>query len=66
MDLEKRWLTIKRKQNGYRVYTENDINKLKIIRTLRNPEEDEDIVTVCDKLLTSLDNAGKNAYSMLQ
>lgn len=87
--------TIKRKQNGYRVYTENDINKLKIIRTLRcanyslsailrmmntllknkeadikevinNPEEDEDIVTVCDKLLTSLDNAQKNAYSMLQ
>lgn len=88
-------LTIKRKQNGYRVYTENDINKLKIIRTLRcanyslsailrmmntllenkeadikevinNPEEDEDIVTVCDKLLTSLDNAQENAYSMLQ
>lgn len=87
--------TIKRKQNGYRVYTENDINKLKIIRTLRcanyslsailrmmntllenkeadikevinNPEEDEDIVTVCDKLLTSLDNAQENAYSMLQ
>ena len=87
--------TIKRKQNGYRVYTENDINKLKIIRTLRcanyslsailrmmntllknkeadikevinNPEDDEDIVTVCDKLLTSLDNAQKNAYSMLQ
>lgn len=86
--------TIKRKQNGYRVYTENDINKLKIIRTLRcanyslsailrmmntllenkeadikeviNNPKDDDIVTVCDKLLTSLDNAQKNAYSMLQ
>ena len=87
-------LTIKRKQNGYRVYTENDINKLKIIRTLRcanyslsailrmmntllenkeadikeviNNPKDDDIVTVCDKLLTSLDNAQENAYSMLQ
>lgn len=28
-------LTVKRKQNGYRVYTESDINRLKIIRTLR-------------------------------
>lgn len=86
--------TIKRKQNGYRVYTENDINKLKVIRTLRcanyslsailrmintllenkeadikeviNNPKDDDIVTVCDKLLTSLDNAQENAYSMLQ
>lgn len=28
-------LTIKRKQNGYRVYTDNDISLLKIIRSLR-------------------------------
>lgn len=83
-------LRVKRKQNGYRVYTEGDINRLKIIRTLRcanyslasilrmlcaisgeeeidirvvidNPQDDEDIVTACDKLLTSLDEAQKNA-----
>ena len=28
-------LTIKRKQNGYRVYSEQDIKRLKIIRSLR-------------------------------
>ncbi|MGN0701492.1 MAG: MerR family transcriptional regulator, partial [Oscillospiraceae bacterium] len=28
-------LTVKRKQNGYRVYDSNDINRLKIIRSLR-------------------------------
>jgi DNA-binding transcriptional MerR regulator len=39
MDILRNWemnclLTVKRKQNGYRVYTESDINRLKIIRTL--------------------------------
>ena len=28
-------LTVKRKENGYRVYTEDDIQRLKIIRTLK-------------------------------
>ena len=28
-------LTVKRKQNGYRVYTDEDIKRLKIIRSLR-------------------------------
>ena len=28
-------ITVKRKQNGYRVYDSNDINRLKIIRSLR-------------------------------
>lgn len=84
-----------RKQNGYRVYTESDISRLKIIRTLRcanyslsailrminaiseskeidirevinKPKEDEDIVTACDKLLTSLSDAEKNANSILE
>jgi DNA-binding transcriptional MerR regulator len=88
-------LTVKRKKNGYRVYTQEDISRLKIIRSLRcanyslsailrmlnslsrNPEADvrealetpresEDIVSVCDKLLTSLNNAGENARSMLE
>lgn len=40
MDALRNWemnglLTIKRKQNGYRVYTEDDIRRLKIIRSLR-------------------------------
>lgn len=40
MDTLRNWemnglLAVKRKQNGYRVYTESDINRLKIIRTLR-------------------------------
>ncbi|MDC4240311.1 MerR family transcriptional regulator [Clostridium tertium] len=88
-------LSIKRKENGYRVYTNSDIKKLKIIRTLRcanyslasilrminaisnssevdikevinTPDNNEDIVTACDKLLTSLNNAEKNANVILK
>ncbi|MBS6500107.1 MAG: MerR family transcriptional regulator [Clostridium sp.] len=88
-------LSIKRKKNGYRVYTSSDIKKLKIIRTLRcsnyslasilrminaisnsskvdikevinTPDNNEDIVTACDKLLTSLNNAEKNANVILK
>ncbi|MBN3376797.1 MerR family transcriptional regulator, partial [Clostridium botulinum] len=100
MDTLRNWemnglLTVKRKQNGYRVYTESDINRLKIIRALRcanyslsailrmlsaiseskeidirevinKTKEDEDIVTACDKLLTSLSDAEKNANSILK
>lgn len=40
MDTLRNWemnglLTVKRRQNGYRVYTDKDINRLKIIRSLR-------------------------------
>ncbi len=40
MDTLRNWemnglLTVKRKDNGYRVYTDEDIQRLKIIRTLR-------------------------------
>ncbi|MCM0650114.1 MerR family transcriptional regulator [Clostridium swellfunianum] len=100
MDTLRNWemnglLTVKRKKNGYRVYTEGDINRLKIIRTLRcanyslsailrmmnaiseckeidirqvinRPKEDEEIVTACDRLLTSLSDAEKNAQIMLK
>ncbi len=100
MDTLRNWemnglLTVKRKQNGYRVYTENDLNRLKIIRTLRcanyslsailrmmnalseskdidirevinKPQKGEDIITSCDKLLTSLSDSEKNAYSILK
>ena len=87
-------LLVKRKQNGYRVYTDEDIRRLKIIRSLRctnyslsailrmlntlsqNPEADirqvidtpidnDDIISVCDKLLTSLHYAEQNAKDML-
>lgn len=83
-------IKIKRKENGYRIYNDEDIRKLKIIRTLRcanyslssilrmlnelsvDPdvdikevigmrENDEDIITACDKLLKSLSTAKVNA-----
>lgn len=99
MDALRNWemnglLTVKRKQNGYRVYTDEDIRRLKIIRSLRcanysltailrmlcalssnpqanirevidTPKGNDDIVSVCDKLLTSLKYAEKNAQKML-
>ncbi|WP_019911268.1 MerR family transcriptional regulator [Paenibacillus sp. HW567] len=87
-------LTVKRRHNGYRVYTHEDIHLLKIIRSLRcanyslaailrmlsalssdpeadirevidTPQDDEGIISVCDKLLTSLRYAATNARSML-
>lgn len=87
-------LSVKRKENRYRVYTKNDIQILKIIRSLRcanysltsilrmissisnnleidirevlnTPNMDEDIVSVCDRLITSLNEAEKNAKSIL-
>ncbi len=87
-------IIIKRKQNGYRVYDEEDIRRLKIIRSLRcanyslsailrmlntisrnpeadirqvidTPKEDDDIISVCDKLLTSLKYAEQNAKGMI-
>lgn len=99
MDTLRNWelnglLTVKRRQNGYRVYTEEDIRRLKIIRSLRcvnysltailrlldalsrddclslqtaidTPDRDADIVYVCDKLITALDEAEANAERML-
>lgn len=82
-------ITVKRKKNGYRVYSYEDIEQLKIIRSLRcanyslasilrmlqelssnpsadllktinTPKEDEDVITACDKLLTSLSEAKIN------
>lgn len=86
--------TVKRKENGYRVYTDEDMNQLKIIRSLRcanysleailrmlralsrdpnanikqlldTPRNTDDIISVCDKLITSLQAAEKNALDML-
>lgn len=87
-------LNVKRKQNGYRIYTDEDIRRLKIIRSLRcanyslsailrmlntlsknpeadirhaidTPKESDYIISVCDKLLTSLHCAEQNAKLML-
>ena len=99
MDTLRNWelnglLIVQRKENGYRVYTEEDIRRLKIIRSLRcanysleailrmlnalsgnadaniqkaldTPDAQTDIISVCDKLLTSLGEAETNARSML-
>jgi DNA-binding transcriptional MerR regulator len=86
-------MRIKRLQNGYRIYTQDDLEKLKIIRTLRfanyslaailrmmralshdpqvnirkvinTPREDDDIISACDHLLFSLDDAEKKAIAV--
>ena len=100
MDTLRNWemnglLAVKRKRNGYRVYTDEDIKWLKIIRSLRcagysleailrmlqqlsknpsmdirkalnTPKTDAEIITVCDKLIVSLQNAEKNAENMIE
>ncbi len=87
-------LRVKRKQNGYCAYTSDDIERLKMIRTLRLanfsleailrmlnalehdpqvnirqilniPQEGADIVSVCDRLIVSLQDAEKNAGKMI-
>ena len=90
-------LKVKRKKNGYRIYDTNDINRLKIIRSLRcanyslsailrmlnvleyrmnksrtdilevlnTPDESEDIVSVCDRLVFSLEKAEENAREVI-
>ncbi|MGC6767927.1 MerR family transcriptional regulator [Enterococcus sp. LJL128] len=84
-------LLVKRRDNNYRIYTAEDINRLRIIRILRNanysleailrllntidnplpaaaitgllntPAADEEIISVCDTLIDSLELAEKNA-----
>lgn len=88
-------LSVKRKQNGYRFYTSVDIERLKIIRSLRcanysleailrmlnamsvnpqinmekvlnTPKSDTDIISVCDKLILSLQEAAQNAELIIE
>lgn len=85
---------VKRRENGYRIYTGMDIKYLKIIRTLRcanyslqsilqmlnemsqnpdfninkalnTPESKDDIISVCDHLITSLEEASENARTII-
>ena len=99
MDTLRNWemnglLTVKRKENGYRVYTDEDIKRLKIIRSLRcakysleavlrmlrqlsknpdvdikaalnTPQQSEDIISVCDRLIISLAAAEYNAKKIM-
>ena len=91
MDTLRNW---ERRHNGYRVYTEREIRRLKVIRSLRcanysmeailrmllqfsenpntdikraldTPQVDTDVVTVCDRLITSLTEAENNAKKLL-
>ncbi|MNO44272.1 HTH-type transcriptional regulator ZntR [compost metagenome] len=88
-------LTVPRLPNGYRRYTEREINRMKIIRSLRQahysmsailrllntaeeskdlnvkqvldtPSECEDIVTVTDRLIHSLEEAIQSARELLR
>ena len=88
-------LTAKRRENGYRVYDSDDINTLKIIRTLRcaqyslssilrmltalskrsgvdlrevldTPQDTEDIIWVCDRLISSLSELEEDIHQMLK
>lgn len=89
-------ITVKRRQNRYRVYFYDDIQQLKIIRSLRcanyslssilrmlqelsqnpaadirktinTPRANDDVITACDKLLTSLAEAKINMlYAVAQ
>lgn len=99
MDTLRNWernglLQVKRRQNGYRAYTNDDIERIKMIRTLRlanysleailrmlnalehnpqvnikevlnTPQADADIVSVCDRLIVSLNDAEENAEKMI-
>lgn len=87
-------ITVKRSKNGYRIYTQEDLLTLKIIRSLRcanyslsailrmlsalsndpntnirevinTPNYNEDIVSVCDKLIFSLKEAELYAVQII-
>lgn len=99
MDTLRSWemnglLTIRRRENGYRIYTDDDIRRLKIIRSLRcanysleailqmlcrlsenpnadllealnTPNENSEMIAVCDRLIASLTAAEYNAQKMI-
>ena len=99
MDTLRNWernglLQVKRRQNGYRAYTNDDIERIKMIRTLRlanysleailrmlhalehnpkvdmkqvlnTPQADADIISVCDRLILSLNDAEENVEKMI-
>ena len=87
-------LSVKRSENGYRIYDAADMQRLNIIRTLRcanyslssilrllndldrnkpcsieavlnTPRKDEDIISVCDQLIVSLQSTLDDAKAMM-
>ena len=44
---------------------DNGMDKNDILDILNTPENDEDIISACDKLIISLENAIKNAYEVI-
>ncbi len=102
MDTLRNWemnglLTVRRRENGYRIYRPSDVQRLKVIRALRcanyslesilrmvnsltqddmgdvdikdvldTPRPDDDVISVCDQLLTSLSHAADNAHEILK
>ena len=100
MDTLRNWemnglLEVRRRQNGYRIYTDEDIKRLKVIRSLRCanysleailrmltelssdpranlekaldiPENETEIISVCDRLIISLQQAAANADVMIR
>lgn len=87
-------ITVQRGQNRYRIYGDEDVKRLKMIRSLRcanyslaailrmllalsrnpdadmdkalnTPRPDEDVISACDKLLTSLGDARNNMLFVL-
>lgn len=86
-------LCVRRRQNGYRMYTGEDVRTLRVIRTLRTasyslsailrmfraraagadamgaldtPDPDDDIVSACDRLISSLSEAETDAKAMIE
>lgn len=43
----------------------SESKEIDIREVINKPKKDEEIVTACDKLLTSLSDAEKNAHSIL-
>ena len=68
-------LTVKRKENGYRVYLEAILRLLQQLSqnpntdihvALNTPKQTDDIISVCDRLIVSLLSAEGNANTLLQ
>lgn len=56
-------LKVKRKENGYRVYYENDINRLKIIRSLRCANYSLSAIL---RMMNKLESEQNSAYEMYE
>lgn len=44
---------------------DNGMNKNNILNILNTPDNEEDIISACDRLIDSLEKAIKNAYEVI-